>query len=314
MNLGLGLSNLGATCKANAPEILLVAGTISFIGTVVTACRATIKAKEIMADAKKDLEIIDNTLKEYENDEERKDEYTEVDCKTDKRNVMIQTGWQMIKKYAIPALLATATLFCFYKSHGIMVRRNAALGAALTSVTAMYQEYRQRVRDKYGKEADFDLAHNAGQVTTWEDDGNGNTTEETVKIVSGKNNLYTYYINLNNPRFVDQGCNLDSFRTLANGIADCFNEKLRARATDTKLGTVVINEILPYLAIHTNDEEGMVCGWTSEDKIEISVEPCKFVDDFGEIVDGLAVEFNATGSVYKKAAKKSKGRKLLCKK
>lgn len=293
MNLSLALNNLTRSASAHAPEILLVAGTVSFIGTIVTACKATIKAKELVENAKKEIEIIENTVEECEDEQ-----YTQEDAKIAKRTVYLETGWAMIKKYAIPAVLAVATIACFYKGHGIMVRRNVALAGALTSTAALFKDYRERVIEAYGEEVDKDLLHGASEVEVWEDDGNGNETHEKFKVVDGKNTLFTYYIDMNSPIVVDNGSTFEGLCWYRDGVDSAMNKILCSRRRDSKPGIMALNEVLCRYNVLPNDEEALVCGWTSDDTIHTEITPVKF-SKHGEIVDGFALDFNVRGSIYK---------------
>jgi hypothetical protein len=307
-NVQMGLNNLKIGAKMHAPEILIVAGTISFIGTVITACKATIKAKEIVDKCKEDLEMIDNTKEAYEEDGNT-EEYSEKDAKEDKKIVFVQTGWQMIKIYAIPAVLAACTLGCFYKGHGIMVQRNTALAGALASVTAMFKDYRKEVKEKYGEEADFDIMHKASDVEMCEWDDKGKEKHTKTKVVDTTGNLYSYFIDDHNPIFVDNGGNAEGLYWYRDMIQDYFNDLLKARYVSPKQpGFVCINEMLERWGIIGNTKEGLVCGVTydpnrtdgGDNYIEFKLTPCKGTNKFGDIVDGFMLEINAEGAIYKK--------------
>ena len=78
---------IAASAKQHSPEILIVGGIIGGIGTVVLACRATLKADEAIKEAKSGLEKVaecQNTM--------TPEEYTEEDAEKDPRTIYIQTA------------------------------------------------------------------------------------------------------------------------------------------------------------------------------------------------------------------------------
>ena len=74
--------------RKHSPEILIVAGVIGVVTSGVLACRATLKAKEVLDGAKEDLKLIDEALK----DEKRAD-YTEEVAKSDLDGMIFTLMW-----------------------------------------------------------------------------------------------------------------------------------------------------------------------------------------------------------------------------
>ena len=89
---------IAASAKQHSPEILIVGGIIGGIGTVVLACRATLKADEAIKEAKSGLEKVaecQNTM--------TPEEYSEEDAEKDRRTIYIQTAVKVAGHY-LPAV------------------------------------------------------------------------------------------------------------------------------------------------------------------------------------------------------------------
>ena len=123
----------------HSPEILMGVGTVSFVATVVTASKATIKAQDILEDHKYDLADI----KEAEDLDVS--EYTKEDAKKDKITLYSQTSIALVKDYALSAGFAAVTLTCFFGAFSIMKKRYTVLAAAYTALEESFRAYRQRV-------------------------------------------------------------------------------------------------------------------------------------------------------------------------
>ena len=117
----------GAWGKNQAPEILMVGGAVSFVATVVTASRATIKAQDILDEHKE-------TLRSIKIAEATPEEYDEEDRKRDIVVCYSKTSVAMAKEYALAAGFGVLSLTCFFASYGIMKKRYVALGAAYTAL------------------------------------------------------------------------------------------------------------------------------------------------------------------------------------
>lgn len=82
----------GLLIKKHSPELLVAAGIAGIVTSTVLACKATLKAEEVIDDANAKLEKI-KEARDLE-DEER---YSEQDYKKDLAIVYTQTGVQFAK-------------------------------------------------------------------------------------------------------------------------------------------------------------------------------------------------------------------------
>ena len=239
----------------NSPEILVVAGVIGVVASTVMACKATLKAPEVLNDAKENLDAIHDCAE----NPKAKEKYTDKDRKRDLAIVYTQTGVKMVKLYAPAVIVGSLSIASILMSHNILRKRNAALAAAYTALDQSFKSYRKRVIEKFGDSVDKELrglkAKEIEEKIVGED-GNEQTVKKTVyEAEDGVVNQYSPYA-----RFYDDGCkewtkdaeyNLTFLRTQQNWA----NEKLRAQ------GYLFLNEVYRALGI-PETKAGQIVGWT----------------------------------------------------
>lgn len=251
------LNKTGFKMKEHSPEILAATGVISVVGSVVMACRATIKAQDILEETKDNVEIVHRCLE----DETTYDRYTEEDRNKDLALIYIQGGAKLAKAYAPTVALLGFGLGCLLKSNDILRKRNVALAAAYTAVDKGFKEYRERVVERFGEDVDKELRYNikAKQITeevTDEETGKVKKVKKTIQYIDGEPSIYAKFFdeasrNWNN----DANLNL-SFLKSAQAW---FNDVLQKR------GHVFLNEVYDYLDI-PRTKEGARVGWIFDEK------------------------------------------------
>lgn len=116
-----------ANFKHNAPTILTWIGAVGVVTTAVLAVKATPKALQVL--------------------EAAKDEKGEDLTVLEKVNIAGPL-------YFPAALTCVATLACIFGSNAINKRQQASLMSAYTMLDSTYREYKRKVRELYGEEAD----------------------------------------------------------------------------------------------------------------------------------------------------------------
>ena len=135
------LSRSGLKLKKHSPEILLVAGIVGAVTSAVMACKATLKANDIVEESKTQID----TIHEVSENPEMAEKYSAEDKKKDLAIVYTQTAVKFIKLYGPSVLLGVASLGCMVGSNRILNKRNVALAAAYATVDKGFKEYRGRV-------------------------------------------------------------------------------------------------------------------------------------------------------------------------
>lgn len=142
----------------NSPELYLVAGTVLLGVGIVAACRATLKADEVLDDLKEELDKIEETRetaqKIADETEGRVEKYSEADRIEDIKNAKIQHSVQIAREFVLPALCIAGGLGCMYRGHFVLKDRYLGMTAAYESVRALFRKYRDRVVAEQGLAAD----------------------------------------------------------------------------------------------------------------------------------------------------------------
>ena len=122
-----GMNSLRIFVKRNSPTILTCVGSIGVIATAVVAVRATPKALKLLEKA------------------------------TDEKGEDL-TKWETIQvagpTYIPSALICLSTIVCIFGANSLNRKQQAALVSAYTLLSNAYTEYRNKVIEVYGEEAE----------------------------------------------------------------------------------------------------------------------------------------------------------------
>ena len=177
-------SKCGYKLKKASPTIMIVGAAIGGVTATVLACKATIKAQDIMTEHYAQVESIHTAKKQIEDGTVQLSEgetYTEKDYKSDITTTYVQTGLKLAKVYAPAVTLGAVSLGCMFGSHHIMSKRNASLTAAYIALDKAFEEYKSRVSDRFGSRVQEELEHNIKAVELESKSTNEQGVEETIK-------------------------------------------------------------------------------------------------------------------------------------
>lgn len=147
-NMKLGFGRLKLKAIKYSPEMLVGAGIAGMIAGAVMACKATIKAKDILDESRETI----RKIHEVANDKQYEGSYTEEDKKRDLTTVRIQTGIKLAKTYAPAVLVGAAGIAGILSGHHLLHMRLASLAAAYTALD-------KRMAKKLSEEAENQLEH-----------------------------------------------------------------------------------------------------------------------------------------------------------
>lgn len=185
------LDNVKAFVSDNKSDILVGGGIVAGVVSAVTLVFATVKAVEEYKEHKENLEMCE-TIEAVP--DENGNEIAVTDEQREKyiRNEKLQYIWNMTKLYALPVLGGVVSVGAILTAHQIdKSEKNEALAvateavAAASSIAATFAEYRRRVVDQYGAQADYDIymGRSEVEVTTEEIDpktGKKKTVTKTI--------------------------------------------------------------------------------------------------------------------------------------
>ena len=160
-NVTRTIKRTGFKIKKYSPEILIVAGVIGTVTSAVMACKATTKVSEILDKAKEDIDSVKECREKSNNNDLPENEvYTEEDSKKDLTIIYAQTGVKFAKLYAPSVVLGALSLTAIISSHNILRKRNVALAAAYMTVDKSFKDYRGRVAERFGTDAEREIRYN----------------------------------------------------------------------------------------------------------------------------------------------------------
>lgn len=241
--------------KKHSPEILVVAGIGTGIVAAIVACRQTIKANDIVAEARKSLQNIEDVKELAANSEV---EYTEENEQEDRKIIGMQVTVGMVKTYALPVGLGILSITCILAGHHILKKRNVALAAAYSALSTDFMNYRKRVVNKYGKDVDFMLKNGlekqivANQVIDPETGEVKETKEEVLTYEGDKLSQYArVFDEVGSTQWTPSADHNRAFLLMEQNY---FNERIRTR------GYIFLNEVYERLGFRPT-KAGSVVGW-----------------------------------------------------
>lgn len=241
--------------EKHSPEILMVSGIALGVTAAVLACKQTVKATEIVENARKDLNNVEEAKILAENGDVV---YTEEDEANDRRQVAITLTAGMIKTYALPVALGVASITCILASNHILKKRNVALSAAYAALNTDFGNYRKRVIEKYGKEEDFMLKNGLTKKLVCNevvDPETGEVKKEEKEVLVYEGDKLSQYAKIFDEIGSTQWTpNPDRNKAFLLMQQNFFNEKIKTR------GYIFLNEVYEALGMRPT-KAGSVVGW-----------------------------------------------------
>lgn len=165
--------------KKNSPKILVGVGIVSGIAAVGYAIKVSMEVEPIIEEHKECIETIKADL--IEGTVEGGYEYTEKDYKKDVAHIYIDTACSFAKLYAPAVIFEGVSIASICAGFGILDKRYATAAAAFASTYTEFSEYRARVAQKYGENAEYEIYHNVVDETIETEDESGKKKKEKVK-------------------------------------------------------------------------------------------------------------------------------------
>lgn len=256
LNIKNSLSNTlgkaGFTIRKHSPEILLAAGVVGVVTSTVLACKATTKISGILEDTKKKVD----TIHEQKENPDLTEEYTEEDVSKDLIITYTQAGLKLTKLYAPAIIIGAASITSILASHNIINKRYAGVSAAYAALDKGYKEYRKRVKEFAGEDAEKMLRYNV----------KAKEVEETVVDEKGKEKTKKKMVNVVDPEgYSEYAKFFDSSSKAWEKDPEynlCFLRSQQEYANDllrTK-GRLFLNEVYDMLGIEPT-KAGQIVGW-----------------------------------------------------
>lgn len=284
--------------KKHSPKILVIAGVVGTVAGTVMACKATLKAKEVVDAHKASVETIHEAAANHP------EEFTE----NDKQRALVETYGQTAIKfgalYGPAVLVGAASVTSILVGYNILHKRNVAAIAAYTAAATEFKQYRGRVIERFGKELDRELKYNIRteqvEERTVDENGNESINKTTVTTVNPEYSEFTKCFDESCAAFEKSPEDNMKFLKCQQNYA---NDLLKRR------GHLFLNEVYDMLGFQRTSA-GSIVGWIYD-------EDCPNGDnyvDFGifnikseaarNFVNGyeraIWLDFNVDGVIYDK--------------
>lgn len=268
--------------QAHSPEILIGVGIASMVTSTVLACRATLKAKDVVEKRKSDLAELREVKAAPENADGAL--YSEEAFKKDVRSINIHTGLKVAGLY-LPAVTAGILgVSCFVKSNDIHRQHEASLAAAYAGVDQLFKKYRERVKEELGEEADDKFRYGIRKETVEkevvDEKGEKKTEPEEIEVIDQIDPADFAFIFDHTSRYWDTDSAYRSAMIIS--VQDKLNAQLYNRAKfNHDRGFIRLSEVADEFAIPRSketEERWSKYGWVldlhdpllSETKIDLN--------------------------------------------
>lgn len=284
----------GLKIKAYSPEILIGVGVIAIVGGTVLACKATLKVESVLDDVAEQKEKIETAHNA------KLENYTDEDYIKDKTIITVQAGWNLVKLYGPAATCLIAGIVSVCASYGILKKRNAAIMAAYKAIETTFSEYRKRVIEEQGEDADRHFMYGTERKKLSVKDENGEVIgEEEVTTISGTN--HSAYSRIFDETNGNYNKNAELNMLFLAQQQKFWNDRLNLK------GHVFLNEIYDALGFDRS-QAGAVVGWVKDSPegdnfIDFGIfqahdeRKCAFVNGYER---AIVLDFNVDGVIYDK--------------
>lgn len=276
-----------------SPQVMFAGGVVGVVGAGVLACRATLQLSDTL---EKGEELREKAIALY--DEGRNEEYSEKQHAKDLAVIKVRTILDITKLYGPAIGLAAISVGLLTGSHITLNRRNASLTAAYAAVDQAFDQYRARVKEQLGDEADRDFRYGTRVDSETVDGGDGK--KKVVKHTRTGLDASQY------ARFFDELCgpfqrNPEYNAVFLRAQQQYANDMLKAR------GHVFLNEIYDMLGMDRSGA-GAVVGWVlgkgGDDYIDFGIFDDATNPNVRDFVNGrsdaILLDFNVDGTIYDK--------------
>lgn len=268
--------------QKHSPHLLFGAGVVGVVGTAVLASKATLQLSDY-------LDETNDLLQKVQDHPDPK--YTDELRKKDTTKIYVRRALGVGRLYFPAVSLGVLSVAALTGSHVILTKRNAGLTAAYALLDKGFDEYRDRVIEKFGEEQDEEFRYDIKEVKVKAKDG---VPAHTVKVRQGGPSMYAELFDERSSSWSpDEGYN-DVFLRVQQGYA---NDRLAAT------GHLLLNDVLDGLGL-PRTSEGAVVGWVwgkngADNYVDFGLD--KFADYIGlpdEHEQVRLLDFNVDGVVY----------------
>lgn len=290
------VSKAAFAVKKASPELMLGVGVVGVVGAAVMACKATLKAKDIIEDTHNEIDEVQEDLLDRRVPEKyrRKEIF----------KIYIHHTSKMAAIYAPAAVVGGLSLALIIGSHCVLNRRYLGTTAAYKALEEAYRAYRKRVVEALGEEKEKEVYYGAkheNDIPVREV-----STETGEAVITPTKGVIVNPDVVGSPyaRFFDETStewqkNSEFNRMFLTAQQNYANNLLKAR------GHLFLNEVYDMLGL-PRSQAGAVVGWllgAGDDFVDFGIYNA-FNEKARDFVNGLErsilLDFNVDGVIYDK--------------
>lgn len=297
----IGIMNKAAFyMKQHGPEIMVFCGAAGAVTAGVMACCETTHLPDVKQNTRKRLENV------------RSMDETDPARGRMMAKAYIENGLEYAKLYAPSCIVGTLSITSILVGNHILKQRNIALAAAYATIDTSYKQYRHRVSERYGEEAEREIRNGVTvktvKETVTDEDGKTHEEERTVVVSQGTGDFARYF---------EQG---RSKAWEPNHEYNLFFLKLQQRIANDMLRASVfvsLNDVYEMLGFEKT-VEGQTVGWVydpenadryvNDNYIDFRIQEVTRPGEEGEdmVVETILLDFNVDGTILNHASEKMK--------
>ena len=250
------LGGSGLFLKAHAPEIMVGGGVTGFVLTVISACKSTCKANEIM-DATEKCERENRAA--LENGNITSDDWAEND-----KMIHRNAKKELIKAYTPTVTMGIVSIVLVLGGYKLINGRLVKTAAAYKILEDGFGRYRENVRDIYGEEADREMLHRVRPerlaAAQEEREKNRDIDSDKKRGIKNKEKKGTAYQEIYSAVF-DQYSDRWRRSWMPEQVWDYLRQKEREANDMLRIRKhIFLNEVYDLLGLERT-EEGALVGW-----------------------------------------------------
>lgn len=292
------LARASVHVRRNSPHILVGAGIIGVVASAALACKATLKAKDVVVTAKEKIDDIRMNAEP----KDRKKALT---------GAYLKASLDVAVLYLPSVGLGALSISGIISSHNILSKRNAALAAAYTAIDTTFKEYRGRVTARFGEDVEHAIRYNLRdeviEETVTDENGVETTVKKTVQVanINEGSDYARYFMKIHQDDFT-----LGSTAWEKNEWYNDFYISQQLLDANNMLRShkiVFLNDVYKLLGFMPS-EKGQEVGWiydpkrpVGDDYIEFFIKEVYREDKNGVKEKVRLIDFNVDGPVRKRA-------------
>ncbi len=295
INIKNFFGRIGQKVKDHRNDLFMIVGTAGILGGTVLLCKETLKAPAIL-DAYKEAK------KELESEAEVSEEPID---KKELTKLRAKTAGKMVLNFLPGGIVEVSGIGMQWNAYGNVKTACIGIGAAYAGLQSFVENYRAGVREKYGEDADKELAYGMHKETVVKVAEDGTETTEEIEVYPEKQDdmpsIYARYFAYPDATAAEKSMTYN--KHFLTSQEEAANRLLRAHKK------VMLNDVYDMLGVRRSVAGNRV-GWIydkkapiGDNRIDFRIQEVYRKDEDGEFEKVLMIDPNVDGPVEEKAVR-----------